>query len=235
MLALPALPKAPKPPLQDPAPLAVALMLTAVVPHAVYGPPAFAVAAGFTVMVVWQLLLQPGATKRHASFDALQLEEFRPGTTTATVPVAFSMPMVPGAMLLMDVNDFKEINDTLGHKAGDYVLREIGLVARSVLRPYDVCARFGGDEFVLVLWDCDRAQAERRRQQLEDLIGAIEVTAPDSAPMRASASIGIAVYPMDGRTTDQLLAAADDKMYERKASLKAMRRSRGIGPEVAER
>jgi hypothetical protein len=103
VLALPALPKAPKPPLQDPAPLAVALMLTAVVPHAVYGPPAFAVAAGFTVMVVWQLLLQPGATKRHASFDALQLEEFRPGTTTATVPVAFSMPMVPGAMLLMDV------------------------------------------------------------------------------------------------------------------------------------
>ena len=140
----------------------------------------------------------------------------------------------PLAMLLMDVNDFKEINDTLGHKAGDYVLREIGLVARSVLRPYDVCARFGGDEFVLVLWDCDGVQAERRRQQLEDLIGAIEVTSPGGASMRASASIGIAVYPVDGRSTDQLLAAADEKMYERKASLKAVRRA-GLESGVAER
>lgn len=141
----------------------------------------------------------------------------------------------PLAMLLMDVNDFKEINDTLGHKAGDYVLREIGLVARSVLRPYDVCARLGGDEFVLVLWDCDLAQAERRRQQLEDLIGAVEVSSPGGASMRASASIGIAVYPVDGRSTDQLLAAADEKMYERKASLKALRRDRELGSGVVER
>lgn len=141
----------------------------------------------------------------------------------------------PLALLLMDVNDFKEINDTLGHKAGDQVLRDIGLVARSLLRPYDVCARFGGDEFVLVLWDCDLAQAERRREQLEEMIASVEVSAPTGETMRASASIGIAVYPVDGRTTDQLMAAADGKMYERKGVLKAVRRGRASGGLVTER
>ena len=137
----------------------------------------------------------------------------------------------PLALLLMDVNDFKEINDTLGHTAGDHVLREIGRVARSLLRPYDVCARFGGDEFVLVLWDCDRAQGERRRQQLEDMIGAVEVASDSGPPLRASASIGIAVYPLDGRNTDQLLAAADEQMYERKASLKSARLGRALSTQ----
>ncbi|MEQ1909013.1 MAG: diguanylate cyclase [Vicinamibacterales bacterium] len=128
----------------------------------------------------------------------------------------------PIALLLMDVNDFKEINDTQGHSAGDHVLKEIGRVVRSLLRPYDVCARFGGDEFVLVLWDCDMAQAERRRQQLEEMIARIGVAADDGSLVTTSVSIGIAVYPMDGHGTDQLLAAADSRMYERKAARRAM-------------
>jgi diguanylate cyclase (GGDEF)-like protein len=127
----------------------------------------------------------------------------------------------PIALLLMDVNDFKEINDTQGHSAGDHMLREIGRVVRSLLRPYDVCARFGGDEFVLVLWDCDMAQAERRRQQLEEMIARIGIASDDGSLVTTSVSIGIAVYPMDGHGTDQLLATADSTMYERKAARKA--------------
>lgn len=127
----------------------------------------------------------------------------------------------PIALLLMDVNDFKEINDTQGHGAGDHVLKEIGRVVRSLLRPYDVCARFGGDEFVLVLWDCDMAQAERRRQQLEEMIARIGIAADDGSLVTTSVSIGISVYPIDGHSTDQLLAAADQTMYERKAARRA--------------
>ena len=130
----------------------------------------------------------------------------------------------PIALLLMDVNDFKEINDTQGHSAGDHVLKEIGRVVRSLLRPYDVCARYGGDEFVLVLWDCDMAQAERRRQQLEEMIARIGIAADDGFLVTTSVSIGIAVYPMDGHSTEQLLAAADSTMYERKAARKAQLR-----------
>ena len=137
----------------------------------------------------------------------------------------------PIALLLMDVNDFKEINDTQGHSAGDHVLKEIGRVVRSLLRPYDVCARFGGDEFVLVLWDCDMAQADRRRQQLEEMIARIGVAADDGSLVTTSVSIGIAVYPMDGHGTDQLLAAADSMMYERKAARKA-RLGRGMSRVV---
>ena len=140
----------------------------------------------------------------------------------------------PIALLMMDVNDFKDINDTQGHNAGDLVLREIGSVVRSLLRPYDVCARFGGDEFVLVLWDCDMAQAERRRQQLEEMIAMIEVAADDGSSVTTSVSIGIAVYPMDGRGTDQLLEAADQMMYERKAARKAERGGRGLGSRSVE-
>ena len=140
----------------------------------------------------------------------------------------------PIALLLMDVNDFKEINDTQGHNAGDHVLREIGRVVRSLLRPYDVCARLGGDEFVVVLWDCDMAQAERRRQQLEEMIARIEVPSDDGSLVTTSASIGIAVYPMDGHGTDQLLAAADQMMYVRKAARKAERGGRGLSSRSVE-
>lgn len=123
----------------------------------------------------------------------------------------------PVALLLMDVNDFKEINDTHGHRAGDLVLCEVGRVMRAQLRPYDVCARFGGDEFVLVLWDCDLAQAESRRLQLEETIRTTVAPIDGIGPTLPSVSVGIAVYPVDGYTTDQMLAAADQQMYARKA------------------
>lgn len=122
------------------------------------------------------------------------------------------------ALLMIDVNDFKAINDGQGHNAGDSILREIGLVIRSLLRPYDVCARLGGDEFVIVLWACDMAQAIRRREQLEEMIARIEVLADDSSRVTTSVSIGISIYPTDGHSTDQLLAVADRRMYERKAA-----------------
>ena len=99
------------------------------------------------------------------------------------------------------------------------------------MRPYDVCARFGGDEFVLVLWDCDMAQAERRRQQLEEMIARIGIAADAGSLVTTSVSIGIAVYPMDGHGTDRLLAAADSTMYARKAARKA-RLGRGLSRVV---
>jgi diguanylate cyclase (GGDEF)-like protein len=121
----------------------------------------------------------------------------------------------------MDVNDFKDINDTFGHRAGDQTLCEVGRVMQSLLRPYDVCARFGGDEFVLVLWDCDARQAEGRRQQIEETIARTAPPIEAMGPSLPTVSIGIAVYPEDGHSTEPLLASADQRMYARKARRRA--------------
>ena len=122
------------------------------------------------------------------------------------------------ALLMMDVDGFKQINDAHGHSVGDRVLCEIGRISRSQLRLYDVCARYGGDEFVLVLWDCNAEQAERRGRELEELLAASSVRLNGAGLVSPKVSIGDAVYPEDGQGMDQLLATADRRMYARKFS-----------------
>ena len=67
------------------------------------------------------------------------------------------------SLLVMDLDSFKDINDTYGHHVGDRALREVAAVLRAAIRPYDICVRYAGDEFIAVLSGCGRAEAERRR------------------------------------------------------------------------
>ena len=71
------------------------------------------------------------------------------------------------SLLVLDLNGFKDINDTYGHHAGDRALREVANVLRATIRPYDVCARYAGDEFVIVLAGCNREEAENKRRELQ--------------------------------------------------------------------
>ena len=120
------------------------------------------------------------------------------------------------AVIVLDVDGFKQINDTYGHAVGDQVLREIAHRLLNALRPYDLCVRFAGDEFVVVLGDCAPDAAEQKRQELQRRIDEVEVRVND-ALVHVGASAGAANFPHDGTTYEELLSAADRRMYSDKA------------------
>ena len=116
------------------------------------------------------------------------------------------------AVLLMDLDRFKEVNDTLGHHCGDLMLKELASRLSGVVRPTDTVARLGGDEFALLLpsvtqADAGIALAERIALALDDPF------VIDGLPLEAEASIGIALYPVHGEDVETLLQRADVAMY----------------------
>jgi diguanylate cyclase len=121
------------------------------------------------------------------------------------------------AVLLLDLDRFKVINDSLGHRAGDELLKEVAQRLRGVVRSVDTLVRLGGDEFVIVM-----ASIQNRDQLPAIATRAIEALKPpvrlQGVDVRTSASIGIAFYPTDGATGEMLLAHADAAMYGAKQS-----------------
>ena len=119
------------------------------------------------------------------------------------------------ALLTIDLNRFKAINDSYGHNAGDELLRVVARRFSARLRSTDICARFGGDEFVVLADQLDgRASAEYlARDLLEPLEAPVDL---GDASTRAKASIGIAMFPDDGRDAEELLAFSDARMYAAK-------------------
>jgi diguanylate cyclase (GGDEF)-like protein len=124
------------------------------------------------------------------------------------------------AILVLDLDDFKKINDTHGHHVGDRALREVAGVLRETIRPYDVCVRYAGDEFIIVLAGCGPEEAEAKRLELQDAVDTMKFQAPGGRPVAVRVSIGASVYPEDGETYEALLATADGRMYHDKTSRK---------------
>jgi len=136
------------------------------------------------------------------------------------------------ALVVMDLNDFKEINDSYGHQFGDIALRQVGQVLRSTIRPYDMCVRYAGDEFIVVLSGCERGEAEHRRAELQNAVDAIVIEVPPGERVSLSISAGVAVYPHDGETYETLLAKADARMYSDKSGRKGETTRRFALPTV---
>jgi diguanylate cyclase (GGDEF)-like protein/putative nucleotidyltransferase with HDIG domain len=124
------------------------------------------------------------------------------------------------SLLVMDLNDFKGINDTYGHHAGDRALREVADVLRSTIRPYDICVRYAGDEFIVVLSGCGGDEAEYKQQELQHAVEAIVFEAAPGKRVPLTISAGAATFPDDGTTYESLLAKADSRMYRDKGQRK---------------
>jgi diguanylate cyclase (GGDEF)-like protein len=122
------------------------------------------------------------------------------------------------ALIVMDVDGFKTINDTYGHSVGDHALRLVAEALQGALRPYDLCVRYAGDEFVTVLPDCSREAADAKRRELQARISEIQLEVRAGKRVRLAVSAGASVFPHDGSSYESLLADADHRMYRDKAS-----------------
>jgi diguanylate cyclase (GGDEF)-like protein len=129
----------------------------------------------------------------------------------------------PFHLLFIDLDGFKTVNDTMGHKTGDVVLKGVAQALRQSTRNEDLAVRLGGDEFVVVLID-----ARQPHDVAERLLQAVLAA---TRPFKAGASIGMATHPKDGVTLDELLATADVAMYRAKKMLGGSIIERSLPPK----
>lgn len=120
-----------------------------------------------------------------------------------------------GAVLLMDLDRFKYVNDTFGHEAGDSMLVHIAEILRQNIRAADIIARLGGDEFALIMPEVEPSDALARASQILDLLKGAQFTY-GGHEISMSSSIGIVMFPSQGNATGELLSKADIAMYRAK-------------------
>jgi len=132
-------------------------------------------------------------------------------------------------VVMLDLDDFKIVNDTFGHKVGDKMLREMGRIIQTQLREYDFLARYAGDEFVAIVQELVGNQVEDLRYRIETAVKEYSLHVRGVGQARVGISVGTATYGIDGETLDQLLVAADQAMYRAKSCHKLEKISKQAG------
>jgi diguanylate cyclase (GGDEF)-like protein/putative nucleotidyltransferase with HDIG domain len=121
-------------------------------------------------------------------------------------------------VVMLDLDEFKKVNDNYGHKFGDKMLREVAGIIQSQLREYDFLARYAGDEFVALVQDVVGIQVEELCVRIESTVSQFSMSVGANRNARVGISIGTATFGSDGESLDQLLVAADDQMYRMKSN-----------------
>ena len=123
----------------------------------------------------------------------------------------------PLTLLLMDMNNFKDINDTYGHMVGDKFLGLVGQIIAKQIRSSDIGARYGGDEFVVILPNSSAAEARITADKLSEAVAHAAALSTNEESVQLGISIGIATCPDDSRVPGELIEIADSRLYEVKA------------------
>ncbi len=149
-----------------------------------------------------------------ANYDPLT-ELFNRRRFQQELDALLAIPDHRGALLFLDLDDFKYVNDSLGHWAGDELLRSVAVVLQGCLEPADILARLGGDEFAILL---PGATAARAAATAEIIVSALRqhTVVIQAQPVGITTSIGVAVLPDHGSSAEELLACADLAMYQAK-------------------
>tara|TARA_B100000945_G_scaffold318578_1_gene323743 strand:+ start:260 stop:1672 length:1413 start_codon:yes stop_codon:yes gene_type:complete len=123
------------------------------------------------------------------------------------------------SLIMADVDHFKYYNDAHGHQMGDLVLKSLSSILKNSIRKGDLAARFGGEEFVIILPNCSKKNAVLIGNKLRDAINDLKIKYQEQQPMgKLTCTFGIATYPDDANTKEHLLKRADERLYDGKAS-----------------
>ncbi len=122
------------------------------------------------------------------------------------------------ALMVIDLDNFKQINDGYGHHVGDTFLQTFAAGLKQAVRQADQLCRYGGDEFCVILPQADEGEAHGVAKRVAEMLESFVCQAPDGTPLKATASIGIAVYPQHGNTPKDIFLIADNMMYKAKRS-----------------
>jgi diguanylate cyclase (GGDEF)-like protein len=124
----------------------------------------------------------------------------------------------PVAVLMIDLDHFKRFNDSVGHEAGDVLLRELGSLLSSNIRGGDIACRYGGEEFLIILVDAALEVGYQRAEALKELVRNLQIHHRGQMLSRVTVSIGVASFPDHGTSAQQIINLADRALYKAKAS-----------------
>ena len=141
----------------------------------------------------------------------------------------------PLSLLMFDIDNFKEFNDSFGHEAGDVALQNLCQMLKALIRSEDVACRYGGDEFVLILPGSSAELAAQRAENMRIAVGREEIRYQGRVLKPMTLSFGIASFPANGKTSHELLRAADTALYRAKSEGRDRVQVRGKAPNATNR
>jgi diguanylate cyclase (GGDEF)-like protein len=122
----------------------------------------------------------------------------------------------PFGLIMIDIDYFKQFNDTFGHEAGDRVLQEIGRFLQRNIRNSDIACRYGGEEFLLILQDAFLEDTHKRAEQLREGVKQLQVEYHHQILDAITISVGVACFPDHGLTAEAVIQSADEVLYQAK-------------------
>ena len=142
----------------------------------------------------------------------------------------------PFQVVMLDLDEFKNVNDSYGHKVGDKMLREVASIIQRQLREYDFLARYAGDEFVAIVQEVASSEVAELCLRIENAVSKFSLSVGRERQARVGISLGTATFGVNGETLDQLVMAADDEMYRVKSNHRLERSlppvtTKGLPPE----